>query len=160
MNTKQNNDAEDLRQRRHLVLAVKGNLRAVNNQISLLNHRVGTRAELKDIDLDCLDYVAQNGPISPSVLGKSVGLHPATLTGILDRLERGGWVARERDPADRRSISLRIIPERNAELLALYSGMDSALDDVCATYSEAELAAIADFLERTAEAGRASTESM
>ena len=26
------------------------------------------------------------------------------MTGIIDRLERGGWIGRERDPADRRGV--------------------------------------------------------
>jgi DNA-binding MarR family transcriptional regulator len=160
MNTKIESDAEARRRRRHLVLAVKASLRAANNQIALLNHQVSTRVELRDVDLDCLDFIAQHGPVSPTTLAKSVGLHPATMTGILDRLERGGWVTRDRDQTDRRGIQVRVLPERNADLLALYAGMDSALDGVCAKYSEAELSTIADFLARSAEAGHASTASM
>src|SRR4029453_11698775 len=38
-------------------------------------------------------------PPNPSALARRAGLHPATITGILDRLQRGGGVARERDPA-------------------------------------------------------------
>ena len=48
--------------------------------------------------------------------------HPATITGILDRLERGRWVARERDPTDRRAVVVRALRDRNAELFHLYSG--------------------------------------
>jgi DNA-binding MarR family transcriptional regulator len=35
--------------------------------------------------------------LSPSVLARRAGLHPATMTGILDRLERGRWITRDRD---------------------------------------------------------------
>ena len=45
-----------------------------------------------------LELINRLGPLSPSALAKEAGLHPATLTGILDRLERGGWLHRERDP--------------------------------------------------------------
>ncbi|MFZ5650022.1 MAG: MarR family winged helix-turn-helix transcriptional regulator [Bacillota bacterium] len=37
-------------------------------------------------------------------LAKSVSLDGSTLTGILDRMERGGFVERRDDPEDRRSL--------------------------------------------------------
>src|SRR5882762_4956839 len=95
--------------RRRLVASVKGSLREMRNQLSLFNRQVGARLELKDVDLDCLDLINRYGPLSPTALARRAGLHPATLTGILDRLERGGWVARERDPADRRAVVVRAL---------------------------------------------------
>lgn len=129
-------------------------------QLSLLNHRVGGRLELKDVDLDCLDLISSHGPVSPGALARRAGLHPATMTGILDRLERGGWVARERDPDDRRAVVIRVLPERSAELVRLYSGMNTSLDEICAGYGEAELELLADFLRRTADAGRDATDEL
>jgi DNA-binding MarR family transcriptional regulator len=76
-------------------------LRDLGAQLSLLNHSVGARLELKATDLECLDLITGHGPLSPSALARRAGLHPATLTGILDRLERGGWIERGRDPSDR-----------------------------------------------------------
>jgi len=35
-------------------------------------------------------------------LAELLHVHPSTLTGILARLERGGWIARRADPRDRR----------------------------------------------------------
>jgi len=74
-------------------------------QLSLLNHQVGARAGLNDADLDCLDLVARHGPLSPSALAQRAALHPATITGILDRLERGGWVARRTRPVPTAALS-------------------------------------------------------
>ena len=78
--------------------AIKESLRDLGAQLSLLNHSVGTRLDLKATDLECLDLITRYGPLSPSALARRAGLHPATLTGILDRLERGGWIERGRDP--------------------------------------------------------------
>ena len=90
---------EAARRRRRLDREVRASLRDVTVQLSLLNHQVRGQLELKGTDLECLDLISRDGPLSPSALARRAGLHPATMTGILDRLERGGWIARERDPA-------------------------------------------------------------
>jgi len=143
--------------RRRLTASIRQSLRALSIQLSLLNHQVGVRAGLNDVDLDCLDLIARLGPISPSSLAQQAALHPATITGILDRLERGGWVARERDPADRRAIRVRALRDRSAELVRLYAGMSSSMSEICSRYGAGDLAVLADFLERTLEAGRVAT---
>jgi DNA-binding MarR family transcriptional regulator len=82
------------------------------------------------------------------------------MTGILDRLERGGWVARDRDPADRRAVVVRVRGERIGELMGLYSGMLTSMREICAGYEESELELLADFLLRTAHAGRSATDEL
>jgi DNA-binding MarR family transcriptional regulator len=148
------------RARRRRTTEIKDALRELNNQLSLLNYQVGARVELKDVDLDCLDLVARHGPLSPSAIARRAGLHPATMTGILDRLERGGWVSRERDPSDRRAVLVLARRERGAELFALYSGMNNAMDRLLAGYDDAQLELLADFLRRTTDAGRAATDDL
>ena len=147
------------RDRRRAVTSVKESLRDLRNQLSLLNHQVSSAVELKDVDLDCLELIARLGPMSPSALARRAGLHPATLTGILDRLQRGGWIARERDPeaTDRRAITVRALRGRNGELFRHYSGMNSAMDTICADYSDAELRLLNDFLRRVTAAGHDAT---
>jgi len=148
------------RQRRRLTTAIKESLRELSIQLSLLNHQVSGRLELNDVDLDCLDLISRHGPLSPSALARRAGLHPATMTGILDRLERGGWVARERDQADRRAVMVRAVRDRGAEVLRLYAGMNASMDQICAGYTDTELELLAGFLRRTAGAGRAATDAL
>ncbi len=143
--------------RRRLTTQVKDALRDLRGELGMLNRRVGAHLDLKDVDLDCLDLVNRYGPLSPTALARRAGLHPATLTGILDRLERAGWLVRERDPADRRAVTVRARRERNGEVYQLLAGMNAAMDEICAGYDEAQLELIADFLARAAEAGRTAT---
>jgi DNA-binding MarR family transcriptional regulator len=153
-------DVDAARRRRRSITAIKESLRELRSQLSLLNHHVGARLELRDVDLDCLELINRHGPLSPSALARRAGLHPATMTGILDRLERGGWVARDRDPDDRRAVVVRTRRERGAELFRLYSGMNTSMDQLCAGYSDAELELLADFLRRTTDAGRVATDRL
>jgi DNA-binding MarR family transcriptional regulator len=146
--------------RRRQIQAIKESLRALSNQLALLNHQVSAQIELKDVDLDCLELINRHGPLNPSALARRAGLHPATMTGILDRLERGGWIARERDPADRRAIVVRTRRDRTAELFGLYAGMNRAMDQICAGYSDDQLDLLAGFLRRTTTAGRDATDEL
>ncbi len=50
------------------------------------------------------------GSLRSSELADLAGVSRATITGLLDSLERDGLVERFGDPADRRAISVRITP--------------------------------------------------
>jgi DNA-binding MarR family transcriptional regulator len=149
------------RHRGQLNQAVRESLRDLSIQISLLSNRIGGHLDLKGTDLECLDLIDRYGPLSPSTLARRAGLHPATMTGILDRLERGGWITRERAPSsDRRVVLVQPVPSRRAEVLRLTSGMNAAIAQICASYQDGELEAIASFLRRTADAGQAAAEEL
>jgi DNA-binding MarR family transcriptional regulator len=151
------------RDRGRMNRTIKESLRDLGRQLTLLDHSVGLRLNLKPADLKCLDIISQDGPLSPSILARRAALHPATMTGILDRLERGGWIERDRDPADRRGVVVRAARGRGAEVLRLYlvdSGMSTAIDQICADYAAEDLELLAGFLRRTAEAGRTAAERL
>src|SRR5437588_11372331 len=149
-----------IRRRQRSASEIRDSLRELRIQLALLNYRVGSQLELKDVDLDCLDILEANGPLSPSTLARRAGLHPATMTGILDRLERGGWIVRERDPSDRRAVRVRAVRERYAELLRLYSGFSRGMNKLLADYSDSQLELIADFMRRCVDVGRTATEQL
>ena len=45
-------------------------------------------------------------------------------------------------------------------MLRLYAGMNASMDQICAGYTDAELDLLADFLRRTAGAGRTATDAL
>lgn len=49
-------------------------------------------------------------PLAPHDLAERVGVTRATMTGLLDGLERGGLIARRRDRLDRRSVKIALTP--------------------------------------------------
>jgi DNA-binding MarR family transcriptional regulator len=147
-------------ERRRAVAEAKSNLRNLRIELAMLNHRIGGRAALKDADLDCLDVLVRQGSMSPTELSRRTGIHAATMTGILGRLERDGWIVRERAEADRRAVVVAPVPDRVREIFGHYSGMDSALDEILGDYSEAELRLIIGFLQRCTDAGRQATEEL
>jgi DNA-binding MarR family transcriptional regulator len=140
--------------------AVRLLLRELSGQLAQLNHRVGSHAKLKDGDLASLDILARQGPMGPTELARAMHLHPATMTGVLDRLESDGWIVRERDSVDRRAVRVRAVGGRVRELMELYAGMNGAIERIAESYDAAELAVIAGFLSRIIEAGRGANDAL
>ena len=56
------------------------------------------------------------GPRTPAELAEAAGVTRATMTGLIDTLERDGFVTREPDPVDRRMMSVLLTP-RGEEFL-------------------------------------------
>jgi DNA-binding MarR family transcriptional regulator len=127
-------------------------LRGLVGGLGRLNVSVAARVQLRGDDVELLDTITRRGPVTPSELATATGVHPATLTGILDRLERGGWLVRRRDMTDRRKVVLEGLPDRTGELLRLYGPMSRSIADLCSGYSTDELALIRDFLRRAGDA--------
>lgn len=132
---------------------VQMGLRRLTQQLHRLNDVVGSQIDLLPGDLEVLDMIGRDGPMSPRDLSAATGIHPATLTGVFDRLEQGGWLSRHPDPDDRRRIIVAAETARSADLARRYAPMSKAITHICSDYSDEELARIVAFLERTAEAG-------
>ena len=110
---------------------------------------------LNPTDLRCLELAGSEPEMTPTRLAELSSLTSGAVTGVLDRLERAGFVRRESDPSDRRRLLIRVDPERRAELEAQYAPMiERAVEAASAAGPAGEryLAALADALGR--EAGR------
>ncbi|MGW0418630.1 MarR family winged helix-turn-helix transcriptional regulator [Streptomyces sp. NPDC003015] len=71
------------------------------------------------------------------------------VTGILNRLERAGYVTRVPDPADRRRVRVAALPDAVAKVVALYQPYYDRLDAVFAEYSADEIAVLHDWFSRS-----------
>jgi len=66
--------------------------------------RAAEALSLAPTDLVCMCLLQLNGPGTPGWLAQMTGLTTGAVTGMIDRLERAGYVRREPDPADRRRV--------------------------------------------------------
>jgi len=57
-------------------------------------------------EINALANLADSGALNVSQLSAGTGIKASTLTNVLDRLERRGYLTRELDAADRRSFRL------------------------------------------------------
>jgi DNA-binding MarR family transcriptional regulator len=76
-------------------------------------------ARLADLDLPAADInvlanLADGAGRTVGALATVTATRPSTLTSLLDRLTRRGYIVRESDPADRRSFVVRLTPAGQA----------------------------------------------
>ena len=128
-------------------------LRETVAELSRLNHAVGEQVELNAIDLTCLDLLGRLGPMGPRALAERAHVHPATMTGVVDRLERGGWIERSPDPDDRRRVVLRVDRRAGAQIVRAYAPMNKALTQILSSYSVDQLETMLAFLTAARDAG-------
>ena len=101
-------------------------------------------------DLKGLRLLGQ-APMSAGALGEETGLTGAAVTALIDRLEKAGFVVRERGADDRRRVTVHAVPEKLRQVDRLYAGQGARMSKLLARYTAAEFSVITDFLERTAQ---------
>jgi DNA-binding MarR family transcriptional regulator len=87
-------------------------IRQYQRDIDAFDQAVAERVGLSRTDFRCLDLVLELAtagiPATPRRLAEAAGLTPSTITSVLDRLERAGYLRRIREPADRRQVLLQL----------------------------------------------------
>ena len=90
-----------------------------------------------------LRLLLESGPQTANALSSSMGVTPGNLTGVIDRLEAGGYLARQRDATDRRCIVLTLTPAGQNKARAIIPGIRGTVANFFAALNETQLA---DFL--------------
>lgn len=81
---------------------------------------------------------AEHGPVRPSFLAEQLTLDLSTVSRQLTALESSGWLARERDPDDRRAFLVRITPEGKRVLDLNLAARRALLRELITDWSEHE----------------------
>lgn len=102
-------------------------LRDLRITFEAVSERVARAAGLNPRDLGILDILHAEGPSSPKRIAARTGIHPATLTAALARLERDGHVERRPDPRDGRSVTIAITPSTVHMLSQSYEPLNTQL---------------------------------
>jgi DNA-binding MarR family transcriptional regulator len=119
--------------------------------VVLHNQAVAQRVGLGGSDAQFLGLLGAHGPLAPGQLAEITGLTTGTVTGVIDRLERAGFVRRERDTTDRRKVLVLPVPEGIARLAEHYQEHGALMDAVLRRRDRDQLRVIADFLSEMAD---------
>ena len=74
------------------------------------------QAGIAQSELDALEHLEADGPLTQRELGDRLFLSSAGVTVLVDRLERSGWVTRAPHPSDRRAVLLELKRDALGEL--------------------------------------------
>jgi len=85
-------------------------LRRIMRAMDVYSRQLSGSHGLTGPQMLCLREIATRGALTTGALAKAIALSPATLTGILDRLEVRGLVSRERRPEDKRRVLVSLTP--------------------------------------------------
>ena len=87
-------------------------MRKASAQGTIFAGLVAERAGISGSDMDCMDFLNLEGRMTAGRLAGLTGLTSGAITGVVDRLEKAGFVRRERDDSDRRKVFIAPVPER------------------------------------------------
>lgn len=112
-------------------------------------------------DFRCIGYLLARGePVSPSDITNYLTLTSGAGTALLNRLEKAGYVRRERHPGDRRSVLVVLDEDAAAEPIAVHRQISAAYEAALAEFSDDNLAAIALYLERVQRLSKAADQAL
>jgi len=125
--------------------------RAMSTQTVFLHQAIAQSVGLNATDTKCLDLILRNDPpqVTAGWLAERTGLTTGAITHIVDRLEKGRYIERHRDTADRRKVFLRVRMENLARLAPKYEMIGKAYMEMVEQYSDSQLQLICEYLEKT-----------
>ncbi len=111
-----------------------------------LARAISPRARLNRTDLRALDVITMSEGLTAGQLADRLKLTTGAVTGVLDRLEQGGWARRTPDRGDRRRVLIWPTPAARPGSPAFASVADE-LAGILDSYSPRDQQVIASFLE-------------
>jgi len=86
-------------------------LRRIFRAIQDYSQEVSKEFGITGPQLWALKIISADGRLSLGELTKKMYLHPSTVSGIVDRLEKKGYVVRDRGQEDRRVVKVHLPPK-------------------------------------------------
>lgn len=130
-----------------LLLAFRGLMATMLSYSAVEGRRLG----LSLLEIAVLEHLQSVGELTPGQIGERLAMSSGTVTGLLDRLERGGYLERVRHPQDRRSVVVRPRGPSTTQVQHERGGLSQELYALAAGLSEAERAVVAAYLRSVAE---------
>jgi DNA-binding MarR family transcriptional regulator len=113
-------------------------------------------------DHKCLDIIHRFGAMPAGRLGEMTGLTTGAITGMIDRLEKAGYVRRTNDPKDRRKTIVEPVRNKKLErkIEMIFTPLHERMHIFLSSYSESELSFLLDSMSKLIEQIREETKKL
>ena len=137
--------------------------REFSTSLVLFQEAIAARLGLNATDYRCLDVILRKGQMTAKALAEEARLTTGAITGIVDHLEKAGYVERLGNPVDRRSVIIRPIITHKGLERKLGDAMVSyraAMSKLFGKYDADQTRAIVDFLREFVQVLKAQTSKL
>jgi DNA-binding MarR family transcriptional regulator len=100
-------------------------------------------------------HVYTHGPQTIGQLAAGLGVSQGWASRVVDEMEKAGYLARERDPQDRRIVRVSLVPAAIERVERAYTWRGDSVESALEGMTADERAAVRTFLARFIEAARA-----
>ena len=131
--------------------------REMSTETIMFHQAVADELGLSITDHKCLDLIHRFGAMPAGRLAELTSLTTGAVTGMIDRLEKAGYVRRTNDPKDRRKTIIEPISNKKLErkIETIFMPLHERMHKVLSSYSDSELAflrnAMMEFIKQTHE---------
>jgi DNA-binding MarR family transcriptional regulator len=140
---------------RHVLMAEISELMRDNASLGVVLHQaIADRFGLGPSDLKCLDLARRERPLTAGRLAELTRMSTSAVTAMLDRLERAGFIERQRDASDRRRVYVVSTGRHEADVADAFRPLNEATRGLLAGQSDDRLAFLAGFITDLNQAAR------
>ncbi len=124
--------------------------RELSARTLMFHAAIAERVGLSATEHKALDLLSRSGPLTAGQLAEVTGLTTGAITGLIDRLEKVGFVQRKRDQSDRRKVVIYPVTEKiEQEIAPLFVSMSQQTEQLLSRYSRQDPVLIQDFMRRS-----------
>lgn len=122
-------------------------MRRVDVGTYALRIRLAEKLGIGTIDINAMAFVGEVDGMTPKALGNILSITTGSVTAMVDRLEAKGFMVREPNPSDRRSVLLHLSPAGTDAMQWATEHFAEAAKAVIQGSSDDAVSSIAVFLE-------------
>ena len=150
-----------INQRENMLQIFNEQLRHFSTDTILFHEAVAEQLGLNSTDHKCLDIILENHPMTAGKLSELTGLTTGTITGVIDRLEKSGYVFREKDPEDRRRVIIQVNKEKaEKEIMMYFQSFGQSIQAMFDQYDNEQIKFLIGFVEKNRDILRSETKKL
>ena len=142
--------------REETIRIIVDRFREMSTETVMFHQAVADELGLYITDHKCLDIIHRFGAMPAGRLGEMTGLTTGAITGMIDRLEKAGYVRRANDPKDRRKTIVEPVRNKKLErkIEMIFMPLHERMHRFLSSYSDIELTLLLDIMTKLIEQTR------